>query len=225
VAAGWPRDYVPEATALVFLAVTVFLLIHDLGRPERFWHLLLKPNTKSWLVKGGWVLTGFGALAAASLVARWMKMDDVADALRWVNVPLAVMASGYSAFLFAQCRGRDLWIKRTWALGAILILKAVVLGLCFAALFPWRPDEKLAPALVRFLCISGPLCWAWIALVIAEICYERRFNLKDVTHVGSMLAALAVVLFLPIVGTPLVVAHQLFFERRWVREGQEPLIS
>jgi hypothetical protein len=88
----------------------MFLLIHDLGQPTRFWRLLLAPNTKSWLVKGGWILGGFGAVTTASLVARWLGKDDVADALRWVNVPLAVMTSGYSAFLFAQCKGRDEWL-------------------------------------------------------------------------------------------------------------------
>jgi 4Fe-4S dicluster protein/polysulfide reductase-like protein len=134
VAAGWPRDYVPELVALVFLGVTTFLLIHDLGHPERFWRLLFAANTKSWLVKGGWFLTAFGAVTAAALVARWARMDGVADALRWVNVPLAVMTSGYSAFLFAQCKGRDLWLDR-W-LFAKLVVRAVgfgaVIGLCFS---------------------------------------------------------------------------------------------
>src|SRR6185436_745871 len=112
VADGFARSYVPEIVALVFLGVTLFLLVHDLGRPERFWRVMFAPNTKSWLVKGGWILNGFGAVTTASLVARWLGYDGVADALRWVNVPVAVMTSGYSAFLFAQCKGRDLWLDR-----------------------------------------------------------------------------------------------------------------
>jgi Ni/Fe-hydrogenase subunit HybB-like protein len=31
------------------------------------------------------------------------------DVLRWVAVPAAVMASGYTGFLFGQAEGRDLW--------------------------------------------------------------------------------------------------------------------
>src|SRR5262249_21339989 len=123
VRAGAWRDLVPEITALVFTAVTVALLVHDLGRPERFWRLLLRPNTKSWLVRGAWVLMAFGAVTSLSLMTRLVgtlhigfsnvssPFVIVADLLRWTNLPFAVLASGYSAWLFRQCRGRDLWLE------------------------------------------------------------------------------------------------------------------
>jgi Fe-S-cluster-containing dehydrogenase component/formate-dependent nitrite reductase membrane component NrfD len=132
VAAGGARDYVPEIVALVFLGVTLFLLVHDLGRPERFWRVMFAPNTKSWLVKGGWILNGFGAVTTAVLVARWLGYDSTADALRWVNVPVAVMTSGYSAFLFAQCRGRDLWQSKL--LFPNLIVEAIACGAAMSVL-------------------------------------------------------------------------------------------
>lgn len=148
VSAGWARDYVPEAVALVFLGITLFLLVHDLGRPERFWRIMLKPNTDSWLVKGGWVLGAFGAVTAASVVARWFGASAVADALRWINLPLAVMTSGYSAFLFAQCRGRDLWLDR-W-LFVKLIARAGLLGACLALLLLAVGKPALLTAAVVF---------------------------------------------------------------------------
>lgn len=121
-AAGW----LPEAVALVFLGVTTFLLVHDLGRPERFLKVVFTPNTKSWLVKGGWVLTAFGVLVTASLVFRLLGMEAAADAGRWIALPVAGMLSGYSAFLFAQCRARDLWLSKL--LFASLVLEAAVFG-------------------------------------------------------------------------------------------------
>lgn len=132
VGAGSARDVVPEIASLVFLTVTMILLVHDLGRPERFWRLLLTPNTKSWLVKGGWALTAFGLVTAGSLGARLLGADEAADTLRWVNVPLAVLASGYSAFLFAQCRARDLWHAKVLFLS--LVAEALACGVGLAML-------------------------------------------------------------------------------------------
>jgi len=140
------KSVVPEAVSLVFLAATLFLLVHDLGRPERFWRLLLTPNTRSWLVKGGWVLTTFGLVTAASLAARLAGAGAAADALRFVNLPLAVMASGYSAFLFAQCRARDLWLS-TRFLFVSLVVEALLCGAAFALVLPAAQGKYGAPAL------------------------------------------------------------------------------
>jgi Fe-S-cluster-containing dehydrogenase component/formate-dependent nitrite reductase membrane component NrfD len=123
---GGVEAVLPEATALFFLAVTTVLLIVDLGRPDRFLHILTRPNWKSWLVKGTWVLMGFGGCTAASLALRLAGFIDTADVLRIANLPLAVMASGYTAFLFAQCRGRDLWLEK--GLFVHLILQALLAG-------------------------------------------------------------------------------------------------
>jgi formate-dependent nitrite reductase membrane component NrfD len=158
----------PEVVALAFLAVTVVLLIHDLGRPERFWRLLFTPNTKSWLVKGGWFLTAFGAVAAASAAARLAGADGAADALRWANVPLAVMTSGYSAFLFAQCRARDLWLARS--LFASLVLEALLCGAAFALVLPG------GGALARFAAFVASV------VVVAVLPFVEAKCLPDTDH-------------------------------------------
>ena len=75
----------PEVVALAFLGVTLFLLVHDLGKPGRFLSLLLRPNTKSWLVKGAWVLSVFGGLTLASLVARVLGEHEISNGLRWFS--------------------------------------------------------------------------------------------------------------------------------------------
>ena len=46
--------------ALLFLLLTGGLLIVDLKRPERFHYLLLRPNPRSWLVLGAWIMLAFG---------------------------------------------------------------------------------------------------------------------------------------------------------------------
>ena len=121
----------PELVALFFLAVTGALLVHDLGRPERFLKILTHPNPKSWLVIGTWILTAFGGLTTLACVLSWAELPGL-ELVRWLNLPLAVMTSGYSAFLFAQCRGRDLWLEQ--GLFATLVARAALCGAAFGVL-------------------------------------------------------------------------------------------
>ncbi|MCB9879553.1 MAG: 4Fe-4S dicluster domain-containing protein [Planctomycetes bacterium] len=135
------RDYLPEVFALLFLAVTNVLLVADLKRPTKFLSIVLRPNTRSWLVKGAWVLMAFGALSTGSIGARLLGLDGLADVLRWLNLGAGSMTAAYTAFLFAQCEGRDLW-QHTATLLPHLLVQALCVG--GAVMLPFVPDQKLA---------------------------------------------------------------------------------
>lgn len=94
--------------ALVFTGLTTGLLIFDLKRPERFYYLLIKPNLRSWLVLGGYILMAY---AAVSLI--WLVFGatggSIPGPIQLLAALLGVASAGYSAFLFAQAKGRDLW--------------------------------------------------------------------------------------------------------------------
>lgn len=103
--------------ALLFLVLTAVLLIWDLKRPDRFWYLFAvpvrrggwRPNLRSWLVRGAWCLTVFGAAATLWLLAGLFGVDDVLPVLWWLGGLTALAAAGYTGLLFAQAEGRDLW--------------------------------------------------------------------------------------------------------------------
>jgi Fe-S-cluster-containing dehydrogenase component/formate-dependent nitrite reductase membrane component NrfD len=95
--------------SLVFLALTTALLVLDLKRPERFLYLFFKPNWRSWLVLGGWILMAHGLLSAAWLVAGWTQSYMAFLALGWPVLLVTTASAGYSAFLFGQAEGRDFW--------------------------------------------------------------------------------------------------------------------
>lgn len=137
------KAYAPELLGLLFTTLTTVLLVADLKRPKRFLSILLRPNWKSWLVKGAIVLMAFSGLSTAILAARLFGFDGIADGLRWTNVLPASLSAAYTAFLFAQCEGRDLW-QRTNVLLPHLLVQALWAG--GAALLPFVPDRNLAIA-------------------------------------------------------------------------------
>ncbi len=121
---GWNAAYLPEVLALVCTAITAGILVEDLARPARFYRLLTRPNWGSWLVKGGIILTVYGVLAAAGIVARLLDAGGIADMLRWPLAAFGLATAGYTAFLFAQCEGRDLWQSK-WCLPHLLVQAAM----------------------------------------------------------------------------------------------------
>src|ERR1700685_2836943 len=53
---------------LVFLGITGGLLITDLKHPMRFYLIFTRPHWRSWLVRGAFIVSGYGAVLAAYLV-------------------------------------------------------------------------------------------------------------------------------------------------------------
>lgn len=96
------------AISLLFLALTAALLVLDLRRPDRFLYILLKPNRRSWLVWGAWILIAFG-IVETLVLAGALRGSPPGMALATAAVLLAVATAGYSAFLFGQAEGRDFW--------------------------------------------------------------------------------------------------------------------
>jgi formate-dependent nitrite reductase membrane component NrfD len=94
---------------LIFLTATAGLLVADLKQPRRFLYVLLRPQWRSWLVRGAYGLTAFGGVLTVWLIAHLAGADMLADILLWPGAALAVFSAVYTAFLFAQAKGRDFW--------------------------------------------------------------------------------------------------------------------
>lgn len=114
--------------AFPLVNLCALLLIKDLGRPERFWHMLVQservplPMLKWWspISVGSWVLFLFGLIAAISFVyallegdvVRWRRADRVRRWLEPLHRPgllgavyliagagLALLIAGYTGLL------------------------------------------------------------------------------------------------------------------------------
>lgn len=109
-----------------FLAITGGLLIWDLEHPERFYLIFTRPQWRSWLVKGAFIIAGYTLVLALHFLASWLGSTS---AQRWLiipGIPLSVLTAVYTAYLFAQAKARDMW--QNPLLPPHLIVQALLLG-------------------------------------------------------------------------------------------------
>jgi Fe-S-cluster-containing dehydrogenase component/formate-dependent nitrite reductase membrane component NrfD len=119
--------------SLLFIGITTGLLVYDLEKPERFGYILLRPQWNSWLTRGALFLIGFSSLAgiwwileAGALFGWWSLASGLRFFFLWMGLPLALGVAVYTAFLFAQAEGRDLW--QSPLLPIHLVIQSFILG-------------------------------------------------------------------------------------------------
>jgi Fe-S-cluster-containing dehydrogenase component/formate-dependent nitrite reductase membrane component NrfD len=142
--------------SLVMMGATTALLVYDLEHPERFLYILFRPQWRSWLARGALFLIGFSTLTGIWWAAEvagsmgWLSESLVASVrgpLLVVDVALGVGAAIYTAFLFGQAEGRDLW--QSPLLPFHLFVQAVMAGA--AALLVLGLGVDLSPELRTLL--------------------------------------------------------------------------
>lgn len=131
-ALGWMEqgslltEWAAPVASLLFLVLTGAILVWDLEHPKRFLYVLLKPQWRSWLVRGGFLITAYGAVLAGLLLGNLVPLGAATRWLTWAGIPLAALTAVYTAFLLAQARGRDLW--QSPLLPPHLLLQALLAG-------------------------------------------------------------------------------------------------
>ena len=232
------------AVALAALSTTSALLIFDLKRPDRFFYLITKPNFRSWLVIGTYFLLGYGALGAAWLLCGLFG-NTAPGILQWVAAAFGIASACYSAFLFAQAKGRDLWQSPLFLWH--LLVQALVAGsatILIVGVLMDAPSGILRPAvliLLISLSVSLAMNLGEIALphvsedvriatqVLISGSLSRRFwGLVIGTGLIAPIVLISLVLtpVLPsasafaIVAAVLALAGLWWFEELWVKAGQ-----
>jgi Fe-S-cluster-containing dehydrogenase component/formate-dependent nitrite reductase membrane component NrfD len=240
-------NIVCPALALVGLAATSALLIFDLKRPDRFFYLITKPNFRSWLVIGTYFLIGYGALGSAWLLCGILG-ESVPRVLQWFAAAFAVASACYSAFLFAQAKGRDLWQSPLFLWH--LLVQALVAGsatILIASILMDAAAEILRPAtltLLISLIVSLAMNMGEIALphVSEDVRIATRILIRGrlsgrfwglVIGAGLVapivLTALVMAAVVPMavefVAAVLALAGLWWFEELWVKAGQSVPLS
>ncbi len=246
-------SWVAPALGLFGAATTGALLVWDLKRPERFLYIFLKSNWTSWLVLGAYVLSAFSGGAVLWALAAALDVGWAQTTLAWIGIPVSALMAGYTAFLFGQAEGRDLW--QSPLLFWHLVVQAVMVGsgaLAMAALFADVADAGLRLLAIAFV-LATVVHLLMLALeyagkhasrqaaVAAHIVtsgrYAQTFWLLSVapTVVAAVLGAVAWTLLGPDSGSAaavllalgglLVQPALIAYESVFVRAGQDPPLS
>jgi len=114
IAAGWFQEnrilnLLLVFLALAFMGITIGLLISDLSRRERFVQVLRRPQRGSWVARGAYLLVAYTILCVLYALSELSGIAQLSMLLRWLAVAGGGLGAVYTAFLFGQCEGRDLW--------------------------------------------------------------------------------------------------------------------
>ncbi|MFO1394147.1 MAG: 4Fe-4S dicluster domain-containing protein [Steroidobacteraceae bacterium] len=202
--------------------VAALLMLADLRRPER-WHLMFaRGNSRSWLVRGAWILGIYGMLQATGLALALGGMTFAATGIEWVAVACAPVVAGYSGALFGQCEGREMW--RSPLVLPRMLVQAVAAG---ASLATALGQASFAPwAVAGFIAYLG-LGLAFRSGNGASALYLRRARPLGlaplpVVVAGAVLAGLGA---LHPALAAIAIAALLIEDLAWVRSAQLPANS
>ncbi|MET0622670.1 MAG: 4Fe-4S dicluster domain-containing protein [Pyrinomonadaceae bacterium] len=213
----------------VFLAVTGALLIWDLEHPERFYLIFTRPQWRSWLVKGAFIIAGYSLVLALHFVAGLAGNAGLPALLVIAGVPLGVLTAVYTAYLFAQAKARDLW--QNPLLPPHLLVQALLLG--SAALIPfalWLEPDAVGP-LAWTLGLSSlvHLLMVWGEVTLTHPTAHARLAVWEMTrgrYAAFFWAGVALVLasvFAPWLGlaaVPPALVGLALHEHAYVQAGQ-----
>jgi formate-dependent nitrite reductase membrane component NrfD len=143
------------ATSLIFLGLTGLFLVMDLDRPDRFLNVLFRPQWNSWLVKGGYTISAFGLLMTVWGVITLFGWDVPESAFLWVTAFFAVLLAVYTAFLFAQAKGRDFWQSPTLPLH--MLVHSIMAGAAVFAIVSLVLNFSAWDNLLRNILLGGIL--------------------------------------------------------------------
>jgi formate-dependent nitrite reductase membrane component NrfD len=147
--------------ALAAIGGSMYALVHDLGRPARFHHMLRVAKPTSPMSVGTWILTAYGPLvgvAGAAELRPWLprrlREGLVGRLLGWVGTPAGVLAAltapavaSYTAVLLADTSTPS-WHEAHRELPFVFVGSAAAaaggLGMVAAPLSEAGPARRLA---------------------------------------------------------------------------------
>ena len=215
--------------AAAFLALTGLVLIWDLEHPFRFYLIFVRPQWRSWLVRGAVVITAYGAVLAVHFLFSLAGWSAARMWLGLLGLPLSVMAAVYTGYLFAQAKARDLW--QSPLLPPHLTVQAAMAG--SAALLPfaaWLETSAVVPLLwtlaaasmVHLLFVLGEVTLTH-PTVHAHLAVREMIRGRFARYFWSGIVLVAVAVSAPALG-PLVavaaLAGLLLHEHAYVQAGQ-----
>jgi formate-dependent nitrite reductase membrane component NrfD len=218
-----------------FLALTGALLLWDLEHPERFFLIFTKPQWRSWLVKGAFIIAGYTLVLLLHFIASWVGSKSFQSWLMIAGIPLSLLTAIYTAYLFAQAKARDMW--QNPLLPPHLVFQAALLGSSVLLPFAGTASVVLLWLLAITSAVHLLMVWGEVSLThptaharlaIWEMVRGRYKNdfwmgtiLSFIGGLLPLLAALGVVgPPIGIGGAPFALIGLMLFENAYVQAAQ-----
>lgn len=230
---AWSDDvtrWAAPLVALAFLGATGVLLVWDLKHPFRFYLIFTRRHWESWLVRGSFIISGYGAVAVAYFAAALAGSRLGEQVAGGIGIALGLATACYTAYLFAQAKARDLWqsplLPAHLAVQAALAGAAVLLPLVSA----YSPDRGVTAvevvlavaAAVHVLLIGTettlPHVTAHAHLAMREMTRGRFAPFFWAGVIGVLVAVAAP--WIGVVATPFALVGLLAHEHAYVQAGQ-----
>jgi formate-dependent nitrite reductase membrane component NrfD/ferredoxin len=196
-------NWITPIVSGAFLAITGGLLIWDLEHPERFYLIFTRPQWRSWLVKGAFIIAAYALVLALHFLGSWLGSRLWQSRLMIPGIPLSILTAIYTAYLFAQAKARDMW--QNPLLPPHLLVQALLLGsallLLVASWIEKTPDDlaflaaddmfsnlgalfSVLPALARILAISSllHLLMVWGEVSLTHSTAHARLAVWEMVH-------------------------------------------
>ncbi|MDB5925023.1 MAG: Polysulfide reductase [Betaproteobacteria bacterium] len=215
--------------AFTCLVIGGILLMFDLTRPERFWHLLLQSHTfrpmfKYWspMSIGSWALVTFGAFAFISFLgvlaedgllswraARHMRPPGLlARVIAVIGGLLGLYVAGYTGVLLAVTN-RPIW-SDTPLLGMLFVVSAASMSAAFMILLA-RRSARTAPGIFALHRID-----AWVLALELLVLIALVISLGPVAR--AWLNAWGLLLFFGVIVAGVLAPLALYWRRDWLGE-------
>ena len=220
--------FAAPVVAALFLGLTGVILIADLQHPLRFIYIFTRPQWRSWLVRGAFIIGAYGAVLAVHFGAGLIGLSPVSRWLAMAGLPLAAMTAVYTGYLFAQAKARDLW--QSPLLPPHLLVQAGLAG--SAIMLPiaaWLQPGAVVP-LGIILAVSAAVHLVMVAgeITLTHPTAHARLATHEMTGghysrffwTGVVLVAISALA--PIIGplaAPLALAGLLAHEHAYVQAG------
>lgn len=221
--------WVAPVVSGAFLAITGGLLIWDLEHPARFYLIFTRPQWRSWLVKGAFIIAGYSLVLALHFAASLLGKMTWQRYLIVPGLPLAALTAIYTAYLFAQAKARDLW--QNALLPPHLLIQALLVGAAVLAPVAFRLEPELVDTLLWTMCVTSVLhlllIWGEATLTHptahARLAFWEMTRGRFASYFWIGLALSLVGAFAPWIGlaaVPLALMGLLLFEHAYVQAGQ-----
>jgi protein NrfD len=215
--------------ALPCVIVSGLLLTIDLGRPLRFWHMLIESNTfrpmfKYWspISVGAWALLIFGIFALISFLAALVEDDRLTwPAGRKFRPPgmlsaVFAMIGGFFGFYVAGYTGvllavtnRPIW-SDTPLLGMLFIVSAASISAALMILLA-RRSRSTMPGLLALHRMDG-----WVIALELIVLIALMISLGPVFR--AWLNAWGLLLFFGVIVVGMLLPLALHWRRQWLGE-------